>query len=117
MLPAALVRQLATDDMGQIRELAAEGEAEGFRFLARFVRELDAGVATLRGSSHAFLGAFDESSLIAVGGVMPDPYVARAGIGRIRHVYVQPAARRQGSGGGGSALSRAKRVKGSRCFG
>ena len=92
------MRRLASSDVDALRTLAAASEAEGFRFLARFVRELADGTVTLGERQDYFLGVFDHGELLAVGGVTPDPYTDRRDTGRIRHVYVAPSFRRTGIG-------------------
>ena len=44
------------------------------------------------------LGALNRTELVGVGGLTPDPYVDDPAVGRVRHVYVAAAHRRQGIG-------------------
>ena len=45
-----------------------------------------------------FCGAFENNCLIGVGGLNRDPYLEINSVGRLRHVYVLSAWRRQGIG-------------------
>lgn len=99
MAPADnVLRPLASPLGGELAELVRESEGEGFRFLARLVDEHERGVATFAGAGEALLGAYDGEALVAVGGVMRDPYAEDAGLGRLRHLYVARSHRRRGIG-------------------
>ncbi len=67
------IRQLTAEDAGQLRRLATESVAEGFRFLERMLADLDVGVIRLDGPGEFFLGVYDRDDLVAVGGITPDP--------------------------------------------
>jgi GNAT superfamily N-acetyltransferase len=56
------------------------------------------GVAELNAASEFFIGVLDRGTLVAFGGVTPDPYGAQSDVGRLRHVYVQPHRRGEGIG-------------------
>ena len=79
--------------------LVAASTAEGFRFVARLVAELASGTPRYDGGGAALLGAYDGARLLAVGGVARDPYGDDPSVGRLRHLYVLPGARRRGIGG------------------
>jgi GNAT superfamily N-acetyltransferase len=72
--------------------------AEGFRFVERLVREWEAGHTRFDQPGELLLAAYDGESLVAIGGLMPDPYTGDPTLGRLRHIYVRPDARRQGIG-------------------
>jgi GNAT superfamily N-acetyltransferase len=82
----------------EFHPLLAASTAEGFRFLARLVAEWDSGVGRFDGEGELLLGAYEGTQLVGVGGLTRDPFAAIAGIGRLRRVYVLPAARKRGIG-------------------
>ena len=94
------IRVLTIVDLTTLHELAALGEAEGFRFVRRFVDELTVGHIHLDRPCEFFLGATVDSHLVGIGGVTPDPYVQGPHVGRLRHLYVRPDVR-------GAAIGRA----------
>jgi GNAT superfamily N-acetyltransferase len=81
-----------------IEELRTQAAAEGFRFVDKLVLEWEAGQNKFAEPGEVLLGAFQESRLVAVGGLNRDPYADRPGIGRLRHLYVAQSARRSGVG-------------------
>ena len=95
-----------------IDELRVEASAEGFRFVGKLVAEWNAGQNRFAEPGEVLLGAFQASRLVAVGGLNRDPYADRLEIGRLRHLYVERAARRSGVGSAlvGQLLDRAKGV-------
>jgi GNAT superfamily N-acetyltransferase len=93
-----VIRPLIRGDTNQIRALAEESAAAGFRFVARFVTEIETPSFALDERRQFFLGVFVADQLVAMGGVVPDPYVDDENIGRLRHVYVALNARRLGIG-------------------
>jgi GNAT superfamily N-acetyltransferase len=92
------LRTLTPSDLAAIRDLAAAADAEGFRFLSRFLADLDAGRVAFDTADTRFLGAAVDGRLVAVGGVTPDPYAGDPQVGRVRHLYVSPQLRKQGIG-------------------
>ncbi len=78
--------------------LLAASTAEGFRFVERLVREWEAGHARFDQPGELLLAAYDGESLVAIGGLMPDAYTGDPALGRLRHIYVRPDARRRGIG-------------------
>jgi GNAT superfamily N-acetyltransferase len=78
--------------------LVAASAGEGFLFLERLVREWEAGEARFAGPGEVLLGAYQGPTLVAIGGVTVDPYGGDPAVGRLRHLYVAPEARRQGTG-------------------
>ena len=79
-----------------IEELRTKASAEGFRFLDKLMAEWDAGRNRFAEPGEVLLGAFQASRLVAVGGLNRDPYAGQLGIGRLRHLYVERAARCSG---------------------
>jgi N-acetylglutamate synthase-like GNAT family acetyltransferase len=93
-----LIRNLRKTDIPALRSLASSAAEEGFKFLDRFVREIEAGGLLLNSPVEFFLCIEDGSEIVAIGGLTPDPYTADPLIGRIRHVYVRPGYRGRGIG-------------------
>lgn len=83
----------------QITRLAAIGLGEGFGFVGRFVAEWEAGRNRFDRPGEVSLFAYLEGVLVGFGGINLDPYQSEASVGRVRHVYVEPAARGCGVGG------------------
>jgi GNAT superfamily N-acetyltransferase len=92
------VVSLSSPDWREVEPLIAESEREGFRFLARLRAEHASGAARFGGPGEALLGVYADGALVAVGGVCADRYEPGERVGRIRHVYVARAHRRQGAG-------------------
>jgi len=78
--------------------LVAASAGEGFLFLERLQREWQEGKKRFDGPGEVLLGACEGSALVAIGGVTLDPYGGDPAAGRLRHLYVAPWARRQGTG-------------------
>ena len=95
---SAMIQPLRTDDLGALHALSRDAEAEGFRFLTRFVGDVESGRQPLSSATDSFLGTFVDGKLIAVGGVTADPYISEPNTGRLRHVYVHHTARARGVG-------------------
>ena len=81
-----------------LRPLLDESLAEGYRFVQTLWDEYESGKNRFDAPGAVLLGAFEGERLIGVGGVQPDPYLKLTEAGRIRHVYVLHAYRRQGVG-------------------
>ena len=106
-------RALTLDDFAALLELAEVAEAEGFRFVRRFVNELAAAKVQLSDPGEFFLGISVGDELIGIGGVTPDPYIADAHVGRLRHLFVR---REQRARGAGRALVAALEAGAQRCY-
>ncbi len=89
------IRALPTDALAP---LLAESAAEGFRFVERLSREWQEGNARFDQPGELLLAAYDGETMVAIGGLTPDPYSDEPGLGRLRHIYVRPHARRRGIG-------------------
>jgi len=87
---SVLIRPLNQSDLASVRRLCAVASSEGFRFLRRFVTELEHDRVRLDAPDEFFLCAICDSGIVGVGGVTPDPYIDDSRVGRIRHVYVHP---------------------------
>jgi GNAT superfamily N-acetyltransferase len=81
-----------------IAPLTDASRCEGFRFLARLQDEFLTGRTGFDKSGEVLLGAVDDRQLIGICGLTIDPYGGDLCVGRVRHLYVHPAWRRQGVG-------------------
>jgi GNAT superfamily N-acetyltransferase len=78
--------------------LRVAAETEGFRFLTRLVAEWNDGANRFDRPGELLVGAVRSERLLAVCGLNRDPFADRHDIGRLRHLYVHPSARRTGAG-------------------
>lgn len=90
--------QLVALPVDDLQPLLVESRQQGFEFLQRLVNEYARGTNCFAGSNEALFSVYNGEDLIAVGGLNADPYLKEEGIGRVRHVYVLSAWRRQGVG-------------------
>jgi GNAT superfamily N-acetyltransferase len=81
-----------------LETLRSEAIRQGFGFKDRLAADWASGANTFSRPGECFLGVFADGRLIAVGGLNVDPYGRRAGIGRLRHLYVCSDWRRKGLG-------------------
>jgi len=91
-------QRIQTLPTNALAALLATSTAEGFRFVERFAREWEDDKARFDGPGQLFLAAYDGATVIAVGGLTPDPYSGDPALGRLRHLYVRPDARHRGIG-------------------
>ena len=75
-----------------------EAGAQGFRFIDRLCTDWDSGANKFDRTGECLLGASVNGALIGVGGLNNDPYLHRADVGRVRHLYVLQEWRRKGVG-------------------
>lgn len=81
-----------------LQPLIDASSAEGYTFVQSLWRDYRSGANRYSGRGEVLLAASQDDCLIAIGGIHADPYAGLPTIGRIRHVYVLPAYRRQGIG-------------------
>lgn len=79
-----------------IEALRVEAGSDGFRFLAKLVKEWQSEANRFDGPGEVLAGVFDDERLVAVCGLNIDPYAADSTVGRLRHLYVLKSARRKG---------------------
>ena len=72
--------------------------AEGYTFVRRLWHEYETGINRFETPGGTLMGAYENDTLIAIGGIHIDPYLNTLTIGRVRHVYVMPGHRRNGVG-------------------
>lgn len=81
-----------------IQDLLRLSSEEGHDLVARLVGDWEDGSNRFDRPGEVALEARLGSRLVGVGGLNRDPYLNDPGVGRIRHVYVSPDARRLGVG-------------------
>jgi GNAT superfamily N-acetyltransferase len=86
-----------------MQRLVVASEAEGFRFVRRVVNEWADGTNRFTGPGEALLASSHEGGIVAICGLMRDPYQRDATVARLRNLYVLPEFRGRGLG---SALTR-----------
>ena len=84
--------------MAELTPLLTESRAEGHHFVDRLVDEFVDGRNRFDQPGEALYSVYTDGQLVAVGGLNRDPYLSDEKAGRVRHVYVLPAFRRQGVG-------------------
>jgi GNAT superfamily N-acetyltransferase len=78
--------------------LLRASEDEGYRFVRRVRTEWDRGSSTFSEPGEVLVGVAEAGQLVAIGGLMRDPYAGDPSVGRLRNVYVMPACRQRGLG-------------------
>lgn len=78
-----------------LEKLADEARAQGYFFIDRLLDEARCGKNLFENFGECFCGVFAGHLLVGCGGINKDPYVDQ-NIGRLRHVYVVEAYRRNG---------------------
>jgi ribosomal protein S18 acetylase RimI-like enzyme len=110
---AVAIRSLRPADDAAVAALARSADREGFRFVSRLMAELAGGAVEPDGERCFFLVAEEDDVVVGIGGVTPDPYQPLESVGRIRHLYIDPAHRRRGLG---RALMDALEMRGFRLY-
>ena len=80
--------------------LLAESEQAGLGLVRRLVEEWVSGANRFDRPGEKLFGAWLDGRLVGVCGLNVDPYTAKEGVGRVRHLYVLSAFRRRGVGRG-----------------
>lgn len=86
-------------DEADFAPLIAEAVAGGDGFMTRLRDAWRSGANRFCAPGETYLGVWRDGALIGAGGINRDPYGSDPAIGRVRHLYVRPAARGQGVGG------------------
>jgi GNAT superfamily N-acetyltransferase len=92
------LERLHESPAGGLGALIAESEAAGLRFVRRLAEEWASGANRFDRPGEALLVARIAGDVVGVCGLNVDPYVAEPRVGRVRHLYVLAAHRRQGVG-------------------
>jgi GNAT superfamily N-acetyltransferase len=90
-----IIASLTHDDL---LPLLTASLSEGYDFVQKLWDEYQSGANRYDKDGAVLLGGYLEDGLWAIGGLHRDPYLNQPDIGRIRHVYVLPSARRMGIG-------------------
>lgn len=69
-------------------EILAEATESGHKFVARFFARYQSGEFVFDQPGECLLGVWDDTTLVAFGGLCRDPYAATPNIGRLRHLYI-----------------------------
>jgi GNAT superfamily N-acetyltransferase len=81
-----------------INHLAEESLSQGFWFVERLIRDYSSGLNCFDQFGEMLLTASVQGAIVGIGGLNRDPYVNDPKVGRLRHLYVESAWRRQGVG-------------------
>lgn len=93
------IRLITSLESAALQPVLVASLDEGYKLIQTLWDEYVSGKARFNSGGAALYGIYDAGGdLIAIGGVHRDPYLDRADIGRIRHVYVMPEQRRTGVG-------------------
>ena len=84
--------------LAEMEPLLADSRGEGYKFVDRLVDDFVNGSNRFDRPGEALYGVYAGEQLVSVGGLNCDPYLPDENAGRVRHVYVRPAFRRQGAG-------------------
>ena len=98
-------------DVARIDSLVTRSSSEGFRHVERLRDEWLSGLNRFDGPGEAFFVAALGGQAVGVCGLNMDPYTNDPSVGRVRRLYVAPAARRRGIGRGlvAAALAEARK--------
>jgi GNAT superfamily N-acetyltransferase len=89
------ITELSADEL---QPLLDESLSDGYRFVQTLLDEYLLGANRFDSPGAALLGVYQQEQMVAIGGVHQDPYLQRADVGRVRHVYVLKEFRRHGVG-------------------
>lgn len=81
-----------------IARLLMLSRAEGFDFVDRLVTDWENGTNRFDRPGEILTECRKDGFLVAIGGLNIDPYLEDPSVGRLRHVYVDPAFRGSGVG-------------------
>jgi len=76
-----------------VDRLVKVSEMEGYIFVRRFIEEWANGSNQFNKAGEILFGAEDGKSLVGICGINIDPYIEKDGVGRLRHLYVDPVTR------------------------
>lgn len=83
------------DDLAVLADLA---RAEGSLMVDRLMECFESGSNRFDSQGEALFGAEQAGILVGIGGLNVDPYFSDPTLGRVRHLYIHPRARRAGVG-------------------
>jgi N-acetylglutamate synthase-like GNAT family acetyltransferase len=88
--------EITDGNIGRLHALVEESTRGGFHFIQRTIDEWDSGVNKFDRPGEKFWGLLRGKELIGVGGLNIDPYILTPKVGRVRHLYIREAQRREG---------------------
>ena len=94
----ALIERLHGSPADCLGAVIAESEGQGLRFIRRLADEWTRGTNRFDRPGEALFVARILGDVVGVCGLNVDPYAAAPSVGRVRHLYVLLAHRRQGVG-------------------
>lgn len=92
------VERVTALPMDELQPLREEAAAQSFEFVGRLIDEFANGRNRFDKSGEALFIVRNGDALAGMGGLNIDHYANNPGVGRVRHVYVLDAQRRQGAG-------------------
>jgi GNAT superfamily N-acetyltransferase len=95
--PVTVERILDLPSCGLV-ELLQESQTSGLQLVQRLVDDWHSGENRFDRPGEALFAAVAGERVIGVCGLNRDPYATRAGVGRVRHLYVLAQFRRHGVG-------------------
>ena len=96
-MPPLLIAATTPDDPGFIA-LRSESLAQHFNMLRRLAENWQSGKNRFSAPGEKLLGAFVGGQLVGICGLNVDPFSPQLRAGRIRHLYISDAFRRQNIG-------------------
>lgn len=96
-MPPLLIAATTPDDPGFIA-LRSESLAQHFNMLRRLAENWQSGKNRFSAPGEKLLGAFVAGQLVGICGLNIDPFSPQLRAGRIRHLYISDAFRRQNIG-------------------
>lgn len=92
------IQRLTRWSEGDLSPLVDACLQEGWRHLERLAEEWRGGAMRFDGLGEGLFVARGDAAVLAIAGVVADPYARKAEVGRLRGMYVLPTARRCGVG-------------------
>ena len=86
------------DPTNRLERLRVQSLEEGYGHVDRLVRDYATGDNRFDRPGEALFGVYDSGTLVGVGGLNVDPYLADDKVGRVRRVYIRPDRRGRGLG-------------------
>ncbi len=98
-MPIELQRELieiTDENVGELQCLVEESKRIGYNFLQRTIDDWYSGVNKFDKPGEKLWGLRIGKDLIGVGGLNKDAYTLAPRVGRVRHLYIREARRREG---------------------
>ena len=88
--------EITDGNIGGLHSLVEESKRGGYNFLQRTIEDWYSGANKFDRPGEKLWGLFIGKELVGVGGLNIDPYTLTPKVGRVRHLYVREAQRREG---------------------